>query len=335
MNAILNPLDYPTVRMDRALLAAAGLPLVVGLAKLLAALKWNCDTTTACAKLAPGAYSGKVVWITGASSGIGREMARQLGALGAKLILTAREAEALEKTKALVVAAGASANDVVVLPGDMEKLHALPALSLSAIALFGGVDVLVNNAGVTQRETGANTAFEVDVKMANVNYLSCVCLAKSVLPTMAARGGGRIINISSIAGKVGVPLRTSYCGTKHAMIGFFDALRAEEFARCSGVCVTNICPGSVRTDIARNALLGQVGSRRGETDPNIEAGLDPVWVCERILSAASCDVDECWIATRHELIGAYVSQYLPAYFKKIVRKRAAAAIQATLAVPSQ
>ena len=168
---------------------------------------------------------------------------------------------------------------------------------------------------------------------------------------MAARGGGRLINISSLAGKAGLPLRTSYCGAKvrypsaagaswhpttpprhaelarvcycgakHAMMGYFDALRVEEHARGSGIAVTNACPGSVRTNVARNAVLGAKVSQpephprhgtpppyadgarnavlgakgvlRGESDANIDGGLTPAFVCERILAAAACDVDE-------------------------------------------
>ncbi|KAL3900462.1 MAG: hypothetical protein SGPRY_012462 [Prymnesium sp.] len=306
-------------------------PILFAAARLLFALLCCCDCQTARATHPPTAYARRIAWITGASSGIGRELACQLGKLGARLILTARSEQELEQTKALIIAGGGSADDITLLPADMEALDSLPTLVERAVRCFGGVDVLINNAGFSQREVAATTSFGVDVKMASVNYLSCICLAKGVLPTMAARGGGVIINISSLAGKFGVPLRTSYSGTKHALIGFFDALRAEEFARGSGVRVTNVCPGSVRTNVARNAILGSTDSRRGETDPNIEAGLEPRWVCERILSAAYSGVDESWIAKRHELVIAYFSQYLPATFKKTMCKQAAKMIQTTLA----
>lgn len=306
------------------------LPLVA-LVKFLIALRSSCDTETLRAKMPASAYRDKVVWVTGASSGIGKELACQLGKHGAKLILTARSAKALEETKAEIVSAGAPPQDVVVLTADMEQLAHLPSVTAKAIEAHGGIDVLVNNAGFTQRDTGANTLFEVDVKMCNVNYLSCVCLAKGVLPSMSARGGGRLINISSVAGKCGVALRTSYCGTKHAVVGFFDALRVEEHARGSGIGVTNVCPGSVRTNVARNAILATADSRRGDTDANIEAGLDPVWVCDRILSAAYSNVDECWIAGGIELAGCYINQYFPSYFKTIMRKKAAGVMKATLA----
>ena len=150
------------------------------------------------------------------------------------------------------------------------------------------------------------------------------------MPSMTARGGGRIINIASVAGKVGVPLRTAYCGAKHALIGFFDALRLEEHARGTGVRVSNVCPGSVRTSIAVNAAMGD-GSKRGQTDANIEAGLDVAWVADRILAAADCGVDESWIAGGLELLLLYVGQYAPGLLKRMLMKKAVSIIQATQA----
>uniref|UniRef100_A0A7S3BGS9 Uncharacterized protein n=1 Tax=Haptolina ericina TaxID=156174 RepID=A0A7S3BGS9_9EUKA len=115
------------------------------------------------------------------------------------------------------------------------------------------------------------------------------------------------------------------------MIGFFDALRAEEYARGTGIGVTNVCPGSVRTNVARNAVTGSVENLRGTSDSNVEAGLDPTYVCERILAAAASDVDEVWIAGKKELVLYYLAQYLPSFTKKQIRKMAATLIEATLA----
>merc|ERR1740123_827054 len=146
----------------------------------------------------------------------------------------------------------------------------------------------------------------------NVNFLSCVALAKAVLPTMKKQKRGHIINISSLAGKYGVPLRTLYCGAKHALIGWFDALRAEEEGFWqSGIVITNVCPGSVRTDVARNAVNAE-GGRRGDSDPNIEAGLEVSFAVDRILASAHCGLMEVWIAKWNpELRATYVNQYAP------------------------
>lgn len=315
-----------------------GLELIGGAALLFgghAALKTFlmvrrcCDADTAAAKLPRGAYRHRIVWITGASSGIGKELSMQLGSMGAKLILTARNVEALEQIAADIKALG---NDSVsVLPADMSNIASLPSIAEKALALYGGIDVFVNNAGQSQREIGANTEFEVDVHLLNVDYLSGVCLTKALLPSMTGRGGGRLINISSVAGKAGVPVRTAYCGAKHAMQGFFDALRAEESARGSGIGITTICPGSVRTNVARNSIQTKVDSLRGQSDNNIENGLNPTWVCERILAAAHSDVDESWIAAGKEMIFLVLAQYLPATARSMMKRLAKGLIAQTLA----
>ena len=297
--------------------------------KLALMLLNHCDGDTRAAVLNPSAYKGKTVWITGASSGLGKELAMQVGQLGAKVILSARGVEAMEAVKAELVAAGF--HDVAILPVDLSNLDVLPEVAQRAIACFGGVDVFINNAGFTQRDIAANTEFAVDVHMINVDFLAGVCLTKALLPSMAARGGGRLINVTSLAGKVGIPLRTAYCGAKHAMQGFFDALRAEEAARGSGIGVTNVCPGSVRTNVAKNAITNKVGKLRGQTDVNIEAGLNPRWVCERILAAACSDVDEMWVANAKEMLLVCLSQYVPNFAKRRLRKAAKDMIAQTLA----
>jgi short-subunit dehydrogenase len=284
--------------------------------KLLFMLCRCCDGVTASARLPGGAYQGKVVWIMGALSSLGRELSMQLGCMGAKLILTARTVDALEHVAECIKAR--NNKDVFVLPADMSRIESLPSDGAKAVADYGGIGVFVNNAGYLQRELGANTDFEVDV----VNYLLDVCLTKALLPSMTASGGGRLINISSVAGKVGIPVRTAYC-----MQGFFDALRAEEFARGSGIRVTNICPGSVRTNVALNA----VGSKVGQSDSNIEAGLDPVWVCERILAVAHSNLNESWMAVRKEMVFLLLAQYLPSTAKSMLCKKAKGMIVTTLA----
>lgn len=196
-----------------------------------------CDPLTATAVRPTGAYAGLAVWVTGASSGLGLDLSRLLAADGAKLVLSARRKDVLEEVKAELVAAGASPAHIVVLPLDLASLDSLPAAATQAVAAFGGLDVLINNGGISQREVGSKTSFAVDVELTAVDYLSCVALAKAVLPSLAsssAAAGGRIINISSVAGKIGAPLRTAYAGAKAALLAFFDALRVEEHALRTG-----------------------------------------------------------------------------------------------------
>jgi short-subunit dehydrogenase len=308
-----------------------GMFMLFRLSSIIAAAFFNhCDGATALAKAPGSKYKDKVVWVTGASSGLGRELARQLARLGAKLILSARSTSTLEEVKQELLTLGAASKDICALPIDMAELEELPAATRKAMAAFGGIDIMINNAGLSQRELGCNTGFDVDLYLTKVNFLGPACVAKAVLPSMVSRGGGTFINISSLAGKFGVPLRTAYCGSKHAILGFFDALRLEEHARGTNIHVTNVCPGSVRTNIARNAMLGN-GSPRGQSDVNIDNGLNPVWACSRILAAAASQVDECWLAAGQEMLLAYLSQYAPGLCKAALRVFSKKKIAATLA----
>lgn len=286
----------------------------------------NCDTHTAKAKMPSDAYKGKVVWITGASSGMGEELAKQLAKHGAKLILSARSKNKLEELAAEL----GKCCEVRVLDLDLKDLYSLEGKAREALSFFGVIDVLVNNGGYSSRALGFLTpAIKTDIDMMEVNFLSAVALTKALLPSMHERKTGQIINISSLAGKFGSPLRTLYCGAKHALIGWFDALRVEEAGFGTGVSVTNICPGSVKTDIAKNAVVGD-GSKLGVSDPNIDNGLDVSFVCDRILAAAYCGLPEVWIAKKPELIAVYTSQYMPHTFKEKIGKNAVPIVAGTL-----
>jgi len=324
------------VALDFALRGAGAAAVLGGaiLARKLSILRRaNCDAACAAAVMPADAYKGKVVWITGASSGIGKEFAVQLARQGAKLILSARREQVLQDVAAeLSPLMKASGGEVKILPLDLEDLASLPGKATEALASFGGtIDVLVNNGGYSSRALGRETqGITEEVKMMNVNFLSCVALAKAVLPNMYQRKTGTIINISSLAGKFGSPLRTLYCGAKHALIGWFDVLRLEEagFFK-SGITVTNACPGSVKTDVARNAVTAG-GTRLGVSDPGIDSGLEPSFVCDRILASAYCGLDEVWIAKPAELQAVYMNQYLPATFKSTIKQRADAIIRSTM-----
>ena len=207
---------------------------------------------------------GRTVWITGASSGIGRALAIELGQRGAKLILSGRKRAALD---AVAAAVGEGA---LVLPFEATDEAAASAAVAQALAA-GGVDVLVNNAGVSQRSLILDTDPGVYRTLMEVDFFAPLMLTRALLPHMIERGSGQIAIVASIAGKVGTPLRSGYCAAKHACVGFYEALRAEvETAYGIEVCV--ILPGSVRTEVAVNALSAD-GSARGRSDANIAAGM--------------------------------------------------------------
>jgi len=279
----------------------------------------SCDASCAAAKLPADAYRGKVVWITGASSGIGKGLAVEFAKQGAKVILSSRRAKELEEVaQELAPLLKASGGDASILTVDLSDLDSLPGKAAEARRLFQSpVDVLVNNGGYSSRALARDVqGIQEDIKMMEVNLLSWIALAKAVLPERDEKRPVQIINISSLAGKLGVPLRTMYCAAKHAVIGWFDALRAEEMGFWgTDLTVLNVCPGSVKTSVSDNAVTAD-GSKLGHTDPNIMNGLDVAYVSDRILASAHCGLDEIWIAKWGELRGAYLSQYAPGTFKQ-------------------
>jgi dehydrogenase/reductase SDR family member 7B len=215
----------------------------------------------------------KTAWITGASSGSGEALAKAWLADGGNCILSGRNVEALQ-----AVAAGAE-DRCLILPFDTTDHAALPALAEQAIGFRGGVDVLVNNAGISQRSLAVDTDLSVYQRIIDVDLLSPIALTQALLPHMVGRGSGQLVMISSVAGKAGVPLRTAYCAAKHGLIGYSDSLRAEVAGQ--GVKVLVVAPGSVRTNVSRNALNAD-GSARGVSDKAIDEGIDPD-VCARTI----------------------------------------------------
>jgi short-subunit dehydrogenase len=211
-------------------------------------------------------FEGKTVWITGASSGIGEALAGAFAARGARLVLSGRREAELQRV------ADATGGEALVLPFEATDYDALPAAVERAIGWQGGVDVLVNNAGISQRSLALDTEFDVYRRIIEIDFFAPLRLTQLVLPHMVERRSGLIAAVSSVAGKLGSPLRTGYCAAKHAVVGYFDALRAEVEA-AYGVQVAVITPGFVRTPIATNAIQGD-GSTRGHSDDNIDAGMD-------------------------------------------------------------
>lgn len=256
-------------------------------------------------------FEGKVVWITGASSGIGEALADAFYAEGAKLILSGRRREALEEVQRRL--GGEDRARIVAF--EATDFDALPGVVEQALAAFGRVDVLVNNAGVSQRSLAKDTEFGVYRSVVDIDLMAPIALTQLVTPHMAARGSGRIIAVSSIAGKVGVPLRTAYCAAKHGVFGYFDALRAE--TAHLGLSVHVVAPGSIKTDISRNAVTG-TGAKRGESDPAIEAGMPPEKLAQIVLRGVRRGQGEIIVAEGRERMIERLRRYMPEFaFKRI------------------
>jgi len=248
-------------------------------------------------------FADKTVWITGASSGIGKALAKAFAAKGAHIILSGRRTEALEKV------ADEIATDSLILPFETTDYDALPAKVEKACDWKGKVDILANNAGISQRSVALETHPDVHHKIVNVDLLAPIWLTQLLLPNMIDAGGGHIVGISSVAGRVGVPLRTAYCAAKHGLIGYMDALRAET-EQLHNVRVTNILPGSIRTNVSRNAL-NKEGESRGKSDAAIDNGMEPAECARQILKAVSNNVPELIVAEGTELMIAELRQSDP------------------------
>ncbi|MEE4350672.1 MAG: SDR family NAD(P)-dependent oxidoreductase [Pacificimonas sp.] len=234
-------------------------------------------------------FAGKTIWITGASSGIGRGLAEAFSGQGAHIILSGRREGALAEV------ADACAGETLVLPFEATAYDALPAIVETAEDWKGGVDILVNNAGISQRSVALDTDFEVYRRLMEVDFFAPLKLTQLLLPRMVERGIGHFVQISSVAGKVGSPLRTGYCAAKHALTGYSDALRAEidQF----GLEVTVVTPGFVQTGIAENALDGS-GQRYGPNDDPVNQGISPAAAAEQILSAMKAGKREVPVGRR-------------------------------------
>ena len=214
-------------------------------------------------------FTDHITWITGASSGIGEALACALAREGAIPVLSARREDELQRVRSRCLEAGAP--DALVLPLDVTDEAALGPAVDAVLARFGRIDMLVNNAGISQRSLCVDTSMDVYRRLFEVDVLGQIALTRAVLPAMLARGQGHIAVMASVAGKVGAPYRTGYCAAKHAVMGFFDALRAEVAGK--GIRVTTITPGYIRTPISVHALRGD-GSEYGRTDREIAGGMD-------------------------------------------------------------
>ncbi len=257
-------------------------------------------------------FDGQVVWVTGASSGIGEALSRAFAREGARLVLSARRRDALEATAARC----AAAREVRVEPLDLAAADDLPARAAAVVDAMGGVDVMVHNAGISQRSLAADTSLAVDRRIMEVNFFGPVALTKALLPSMRARRRGHITVVSSLVGVFGTPQRSAYSASKHALHGFFDALRAEVAG--DGLGVTLVCPGFVRTEVSVNALTGD-GSPQGTMDTATARGISAERCAEAITDATARRALEVYVGGP-ERFAAYVKRYAPGVFARMIRR---------------
>ena len=256
----------------------------------------------------------KVIWLTGASSGIGEALAYELASKGARLILSARRKEELQRVKGNCVIDAQPR--ISILPLDLSQPETLKLSTEAAIQIFGQVDILINNGGIGQRSFIAETALSVDRRIMEVNFFGAIALTKYLLPHFIQRYQGHFVNISSITGKFGSPYRSAYSASKHALHGFFDALRAEHHK--DNIRVTMICPGFIHTPITLSALTAD-GTALNKMDEAQFKGKPAGWCAQKIVKAILTEKQEVYIGGR-EVIMVYIKRFLPRLFSLLIRK---------------
>ena len=253
-----------------------------------------------------------VIWITGASSGIGAELAKQYAKEGAFLILSARREKALQEVKISCE----HQENITVLPLDLKDFKSMTQYVEKALAVYGSIDLLINNGGVSQRSLIADTKIEVYQELMNINYMGTVALTKALLPYFIERKKGHFAVVTSVMGKFGSPYRSGYCGAKHALHGFFDVLRMEH--EKDNVDVTLICPGFVQTNVTINALTG-TGERLNHDDPGTQNGLEVAFFCRKMIRAIR---NKKWEVSygKKEKIGVFVKRFSQKLLHAIVMR---------------
>ena len=243
-------------------------------------------------------FRDKVIWITGASSGIGEALARNFALQGARIVLSARRKEELLRVQSECIDDGANSDKLLVLPLDVVDYDAMPAAVAAVLSAFTRIDMLFNNAGISQRSFCLDTDMAVYRSLFEVDVLGQIALTKQVLPVMVEQGSGQLVVTASVAGKVGAPLRTGYCAAKHAVMGFFDALRTE--VAHQGIKVSTVVPGFIRTNISANALAGS-GEATGATDEDIAGGMEAARCAEIIVAALAASEEEIAVGDGPEM----------------------------------
>lgn len=255
---------------------------------------------------------GLVVWVTGASSGIGEELAYQLAKCGSRLVLSARREDDLNRVKRHCLEnSSLKDEDILVLPLDLLERTSHEEKMKTVIRYFGQIDVLINNGGRSQRSLFLETSVDVYQALMELNYLGTVSITKQVLPHMTQRGRGSIVTVSSVVGLAGAPLATGYSASKHALQGFFNSLRTE-LTDFPNILISTVCPGPVQSQIVSNAFTEELG-KHVTTAGNQEYKM-PTSRCVRLMLVGIANgVKEMWIAQQPFLLFYYAWQYAPTF----------------------
>ena len=253
----------------------------------------------------------KIIWITGASSGIGEALAYECLQENATIIISARREPELKR-----VAEQAGSRNILILPIDLEHTENIQEKVDAVVKQFGRIDVLINNSGMGHRTKAVNTSTEIDRKVMEVNFFGTINLTKAVARQMQKQKSGKIVVVTSIMGKYGLPLYSTYAASKHALYGYFESLRQELYA--DQVKVLIVSPGFINTDVSTK-LLKEDGSPYGIKSDSQEKGMSPAACAKGIVKAIKGNRDHKYVGN-YEIFSVYVKQYFPKIFYRLMRK---------------
>jgi dehydrogenase/reductase SDR family protein 7B len=260
-------------------------------------------------------FQNQVVWITGASSGIGEAMAKDFVKKGAKVILTARREDRLN-TLANSLNSGRKEVCAKTLAADLSNLNSLPELAAQAILAFGHVDVLFNNAGVSQRGFVADTSFEIEHQMIKIDLLSPIALTKALLPHFIRRKSGRILVTSSLMGDLELPGNATYACVKHGINGYFYSLAYE--LEALGILVQVLQPGFVKTEVSLSSITSS-GVAHGKMDSTHANAMSAEEFSAKVFPKIEAGRNSIFIAGK-EGLAIYVRNWFPSIYRMAVRK---------------
>ncbi|HKC67534.1 MAG TPA: SDR family oxidoreductase [Bacteroidia bacterium] len=259
-------------------------------------------------------FSKKKVWITGASSGIGEALVFELAKQGAQIVLSARNESALQ---AIAQKTNLSPENYLIIPFDLADTSKADEYVQQIIQKFGRIDVLINNGGMSQRGEAVATTNSTERNLFEINYFAQVALAKAVLPVMIKQQSGQITVISSIAGKFGFYLRSTYSAAKHALHGYFESLRLE--VEKNNIQVLLVCPGKIKTNISNNAVLVD-GSKHAKMDESHINAMTANECARQIITAIEKNKHEIFVGGK-EIFTIYIKRFFPKLFYKIIKKQ--------------
>lgn len=255
----------------------------------------------------------KIVWITGASSGIGEALCYEFAKHDCKLIISARREAELKRVKEQC---NLDDSNIFILPFDLLNIQSVEKLTNEAIGAFGKIDILVNSGGISQRSFTKDTPIEIDRKIMEVNYFATIALSKAVLPHMIMKSEGHIVAVSSLVGKFGFPMRSAYSASKHALHGFFETAQAEFIHENINFLIA--VPGRVKTNISTNAVT-KTGDAYGKMDEGQEKGISAQECAEKILKAIKKNRKEVNIG-RSDILLVYIHRFMPWLYRIIVSR---------------